>query len=238
MASMKRVGEGDGGSGGGAGAPRILVVCRGNVRRSPAAAAMLSAGGLTGFAVVSAGTEALVGDGLDQTMAAELRAREIAVPDHRARVLTPREVERADLVLTLERSYRSEVVRMVPSAVRRSFTLRELAALLAELGPESVSGTTPAQRLASMLEQVPGQRAFRQRRHASADDLGDLRRATPRATRELATEIDRSVQPLITALSSTAGREDGQPASQARSSIHHLRSAAANARLQQIKSAR
>lgn len=47
--------------------------------------------------------------------------------NHRARQLTVQDVEDADLILTMERLHRSEVVQLVPRALKRTFTLREFA---------------------------------------------------------------------------------------------------------------
>ncbi|WP_300681126.1 hypothetical protein [Nocardioides sp.] len=252
MAAAKRgAARGPGAGSGSNDMPRVLVVCRRNVRRSPAVAALLRAGGLDGFTITSAGTEALVGDGFDMTMLAELRGRGLAVPTHRARLLTPREIEGADLILTLERAHRTAVVRMVPAAVRRTFTLAEIGALIALADPaQTASASGAPQRLEVLLAQMPMLRALRQRRRPSDDDIADVRRPTPHATRELASVLDTAVRPLLAALApgatgapgsaGSAADADGsaQAASSERSSIHHLRSAATNASAQQIKSAR
>lgn len=54
---------------------------------------------------------------------------------HRAQRLALQHVEGADLILTMERDHRSEVVRLSPRALRRTFTLRELARI-AEVVPD------------------------------------------------------------------------------------------------------
>lgn len=54
---------------------------------------------------------------------------------HRAQQITLAHVEDADLILAMEREHRSEVVRLSPRALRRTFTLRELARI-ADLVPD------------------------------------------------------------------------------------------------------
>jgi protein-tyrosine phosphatase len=54
--------------------------------------------------------------------------------EHRGQQLTVEHVESADLILGMERKHRSEAVKLSPRALRRTFTLRELARI-AELVP-------------------------------------------------------------------------------------------------------
>ncbi|GAA1059360.1 arsenate reductase/protein-tyrosine-phosphatase family protein [Agromyces bracchium] len=115
---------------------RILTVCSGNICRSPMAEQLLRArlGGVDDIEVSSAGTIAMVGDGMPAE-ARELSAR-LGAADadaHRARQLDERMVREADLVLGLAREHRRAVVELVPAATRKTFTLREFAHLAAEV---------------------------------------------------------------------------------------------------------
>ena len=116
---------------------RVLVVCTGNVSRSPAAQAMLATRLAAGSVqVTSAGTEAMVGAPVDERMAALLSEEEQGtLRDFRARQLDERMVAAADLVLTMTREHRSAVVTLAPSALRRTFTLSEFAELLPAVRP-------------------------------------------------------------------------------------------------------
>ena len=116
---------------------RVLVVCTGNVSRSPAAQAMLSARlAARSVQVSSAGTEAMVGAPIDDRMAALLSEEERGtLRDFRARQLDEGMVAAADLVLTMTREHRSAVVTLAPSALRRTFTLNEFAELLPAARP-------------------------------------------------------------------------------------------------------
>ncbi|WP_448059151.1 arsenate reductase/protein-tyrosine-phosphatase family protein [Cellulomonas hominis] len=134
---------------------RILVVCTGNICRSPAVERLLRAGldprpgngpdgalGTAGaVAVRSAGTRAVVGAAMSVPMATLVRAAGADPDGFAARQLTPALVGEADLVLAMTREHRAAVVGLVPAAVRRTFTLRELARLIR---PEEPAGGGPA----------------------------------------------------------------------------------------------
>ncbi|HZK05671.1 MAG TPA: hypothetical protein VFC82_07450 [Actinomycetaceae bacterium] len=125
---------------------RIITVCTGNIARSPAAERLLRVG-LGGPVVVeSAGTGAVVGAPIEPAMAALLARDGVDVENFQARAVTESMIRDADLVLPLTRSHRSIVVDMVPAAVRRTFTLREYAAIVRMIGPamEMRSGAVEA----------------------------------------------------------------------------------------------
>ena len=113
---------------------RILVICTGNVCRSPVAATMLGATLEGDFEVFSRGTFAQPGQPVSTTMTELLRDRmRLEPPADGAQRLTPSDVERADLVLGLERDHRSAAVGLYPGAVRRAFTLAEFSRLLTQI---------------------------------------------------------------------------------------------------------
>lgn len=118
---------------------RVLVVCTGNVCRSPLAEALLRARladagiGPDQVLVESAGVRALVGASMTAEAASELAGVGVAPgsdPVFRSRQLAADAVRSADLVLTAQRHHRSAVVQLAPAAVRRTYTVRELARLL------------------------------------------------------------------------------------------------------------
>lgn len=184
----------------------IVVVCTGNVRRSPVIAALLrsgteSIGGLEGHGVTvrSAGTRAVIGHGLDSTVAAGLRDLGVPEPAHSARQLLTADIEEADLVLAADRTHRSEVTRLVPAAVRRTFTLLELAALAVEVDRMALgeAESDVAVRLRRLVHLAPAARAARVLRRRTADDLADLHRPTRRAARRLVKEIAGPVESIL-----------------------------------------
>ena len=113
---------------------RVLMVCTGNIYRSPLAAALLRAAvdGGPRLKVTSAGTHALVGVRMAPE-AASLAARLGAPnrPEHRARALESSMIHEADLVLAMARDHREWILQEAPSAMKRVFTLREFAQLVA-----------------------------------------------------------------------------------------------------------
>lgn len=115
----------------------VLIVCTGNICRSPLAALLLARGLGTpsGLHVASAGLHAVVDADMEQTVK-EIALRGGSVPPHRARQLTQAIVDDAGLILTMSLDQRGELVSTFPSALRRTFTLSEFAKLL-ELNPSS-----------------------------------------------------------------------------------------------------
>jgi protein-tyrosine phosphatase len=113
---------------------RILTVCTGNICRSPVAERLLQAGldqvlpG--GFRVRSAGTMAMVGHPI-QPLSAEIIARYGGNPEpFAARQLTAKILRDTDLVLTMSTEHRGEVLKLDPSLLKRTFTIREFARML------------------------------------------------------------------------------------------------------------
>lgn len=105
----------------------ILFVCTGNICRS------INTPEIT---VYSAGTQALIGHQMPEIQQDIARGLGVGSPEtHRAQRLALQHVDGADLILTMERDHRSEVVRLSPRALRRTFTLRELARI-AEVVPD------------------------------------------------------------------------------------------------------
>lgn len=117
---------------------RILVVCTGNICRSPFIERLLRLRLAEQrdpadwpVVVVSAGTMALTGWGMEERVAAQLVALGADAGGFRSRQLTAALIADADLVLTATRAHRGEVGTLVPSARRRVFALRDFADLIA-----------------------------------------------------------------------------------------------------------
>lgn len=113
---------------------RILTVCIGNVCRSPIAERMLrakfEAAGLATYVVGSAGVGAMVGRGMDPSSAKQLHALGGSSQGFVSRQVSASMLRDAGLVLTATTSIRRRVLEEEPSALRRTFTWREFAALI------------------------------------------------------------------------------------------------------------
>ncbi|WP_404311789.1 hypothetical protein LG314_10600 [Agrococcus terreus] len=127
---------------------RVLVVCSADRWRAPLAARLLARelDGVEGVEIASAGTAAEPGVPLETLAAAEAARLGVEAAGHTSRPLLPAEVERADLVIALEREHRAVAVTFAPSAARRTFTLVELARALAAVATSS-DGTGPGRAL-------------------------------------------------------------------------------------------
>ena len=102
----------------------ILVVCVGNICRSPTAQALLQNKlANTKIRVTSAGIGALVGKPVDATAAEVMHAAGYAVPDHTARQLTPDMLREADLILVMENRHLQSIHAMAPQARGKAMLL-------------------------------------------------------------------------------------------------------------------
>ncbi len=92
---------------------KILLVCTGNICRSPIAAALLQRAlaerRVEGMEVASAGTGAWDGAPVSEGAYLVGLERGLDLSSHRARLLTRELVEEADLVLTMARHHRARV---------------------------------------------------------------------------------------------------------------------------------
>ncbi|HET7351120.1 MAG TPA: hypothetical protein VFJ28_09290 [Marmoricola sp.] len=117
---------------------RVLVVCIGNVCRSPLGQLLLARRlPADRFEVSSAGVGALVGAPMSPEAAVHLEPYGATAEGFTARQLTAVMVRESDLVLTATTSIRSRVLEEVPAALRRTFTVLELAAVLDVVEPQS-----------------------------------------------------------------------------------------------------
>ncbi len=108
----------------------ILVVCTANICRSPLAELLLASRlDLRRFEVASAGVRGWQDQPMDAAVQEQARTLGLEPESFRSRALLPEHVAVADLVLTATREHRAGVLDLDPSALRRTFTLREFARL-------------------------------------------------------------------------------------------------------------
>jgi protein-tyrosine phosphatase len=130
----------------------VLVVCTANVARSPLFAARLQLeadqrAGPAAVTVASAGIEALFGEPAAESSRVVCAGWERSLDGHRATPVAHHDLAELPLVLTMELAHRRDLVRREPSLTARSFTLRELVAI--------VSGRLPADAAQRLSVGVP-----------------------------------------------------------------------------------
>ncbi len=153
---------------------RILAVCTANISRSPAVERLLRAG-LDGTVLVgSAGVAALVGAPIDPPVAGFLRDHGAETTGFAARQVDEAMVTASDLVLALTAAHRAQVLELAPSAVRRTFTLREFARVLESLDLSALPPElSPGDRLRAILPLATTGRALARRTQTGGDDVPD-----------------------------------------------------------------
>ena len=126
----------------------ILVVCHGNIIRSPMAAALLrrylAEAHCTSISVSSAGTGAKPGVGADARAGEVSQGFGVSLEGHQAQPLTASLVEGNDLILVMDYRNEAEVLCRYPEAASKVFMLNALSGQIqsqsAEI-PDPYSGT-------------------------------------------------------------------------------------------------
>ncbi|WP_019341622.1 low molecular weight protein-tyrosine-phosphatase [Stutzerimonas stutzeri] len=102
----------------------ILIVCVGNICRSPAAEALLTHKlENKGLTISSAGIGALVGNPMDKTAHEVLNDHGIEHTAHRARQVDSEMLHRADLILVMEQSHIHHIRQIAPEVHGKTFLL-------------------------------------------------------------------------------------------------------------------
>ncbi|MDT4845222.1 Low molecular weight protein-tyrosine-phosphatase Ptp [compost metagenome] len=104
----------------------VLVVCIGNICRSPMGEALIAAA-LPQIQVTSAGTGALVGHQADPIARKLMAERGIDIEAHRARQLTAQMCQQADLILAMDEAQRVHIGQRHPLTRGKLFRLGEVA---------------------------------------------------------------------------------------------------------------
>lgn len=184
------------------GAPvRVLMVCTGNICRSPMMERILEAAveerGLHAV-VTSAGTWAREGEPMQPFAAATLSDHGLDAGGFHATPLTETLITSADLVVTATREHRAHVVGLVPGAVRHTFTLLELARIAsnAPAPPASDVGADGAG-LREAVAWAAQMRGSVPRPAEGADDLDDPLGAPLEVYRERAETITGAVEQIV-----------------------------------------
>ena len=184
---------------------RILFVCTGNVCRSPLAeglAVHLISRSLgpraTEVEVRSAGVHASVGRPMDPASAAALRRLGGEPPAAPAQALTSVLSAGADLVLTMTRRHRQQVLELFPRGLRQTFTLREAAELLDRCHVTGLADLPLDERARELGLRLDAQRPFRPLQ--ASDDIADPIGREPSVHEQVVDEIAAALRPLAEVL--------------------------------------
>jgi protein-tyrosine phosphatase len=149
----------------------VLFVCTGNVCRSPLAERLFAEQVQNlPVAVHSAGTQALVGRGIDGHSAKALAEFGVDPEGHVAQRYTAQMINRADLILTAESMHRSVIVQAEPLTFRRAFTIVEFGRLGREL-PALEDVTRDS--LKARVKEIAGRRGWVDAPGEGADEIAD-----------------------------------------------------------------
>lgn len=170
---------------------RVLFVCTANICRSAYADVIARGAALHGIEFLSAGTRALVGEGMDPPMAVHVGDRGDA-DSHVAQQLTSALLERADLVLTMTVEHRRFILEEMPASGRKTFLLGHVAREMTQL-PDSVELTDLVQHL------------WRHRSTDPADEVADPHRRGEAAAEECCRTLERHVDALVTGFTKLIG---------------------------------
>lgn len=124
----------------------ILVVCSGNICRSPIAEGLLRRAmhrrpDVELPTIASAGTIAMEGTPATREAVAAARAHGVDISRHVARRLSDPMIGGADLLVCMAAEHREEIEERVPDARDRTFTLKELTRLLErDVSPTDIEG--------------------------------------------------------------------------------------------------
>ncbi len=171
----------------------VMVVCTANICRSPLAMVMLErearrrVGSDAPVRVGSSGVHGLEGEPAAPFSVAEASERGLDLSTHAATVTDEARIWRSDLVITMSESHRAKIGRLVPGAARMTFTIRELARLLAAIKP--VEDDLPVrERVRFVTRLAHGSRAYVARpagREDVRDPYGGPREGYQRTGRQL-----------------------------------------------------
>jgi protein-tyrosine phosphatase len=179
----------------------VLVVCTGNICRSPYIERVLAhelAG--TGITVSSAGTGALVGAPIDPESASRLAAAGANADGFTARQASREIVTEADLIIGATREHLGPLVQLYPRALRYAFALHDLADLLTDVSPEDIAAAPGDNRVAKVAAAAITQRGIVNPRLPEESGIIDPYRQSAQVFDQMVDEIATSLPTVVAAL--------------------------------------
>jgi protein-tyrosine phosphatase len=180
----------------------ILVVCSGNICRSPVAEGLLRRALQRRFqdgapAVSSAGTIGWEGSPATPESIEAAAERGVDIAGHIARRFAPPMIEEADLVVCMAAEHRVAISEQDPDALDRTFTLKELVRLLESSVP---AAPQELEALAGRVGAAASARANGQPANPFDQDIVDPLGMPLETYRAIAWELDEWTDRLMTGL--------------------------------------
>jgi protein-tyrosine-phosphatase len=169
----------------------ILAVCTANICRSPTMEILFRRFlDPSRFSIGSAGMQGWIDAPVDSMVVLELARLGVSADGFSSRGVAEALVDDADLIVAATRQHRADLLGQFPSALRKTFTLREFSALV-----EGSTANSPKDMVAD---------AHRRRSEAGDDiDLLDPFRRPPAVHRAVADQIAEAVRTIAGRLSAT-----------------------------------
>jgi protein-tyrosine-phosphatase len=157
----------------------ILIVCTGNICRSPMAEGilrqLLSERGAADIRVGSAGVAGWQDSPPTGEAIMAMMERGIDISGHLARRLGRQMIESSELIVAMTADHRDAVARVAPGAAERTFTLKELVRLLdrSDLDVKNDGSSPSEERLRRAIETAQRVRAEEERPELLDEDVAD-----------------------------------------------------------------
>lgn len=181
----------------------VLFVCTGNICRSALGERLLArklSSLNTALSLSSAGTHALLGGAVPQEIIDFAASKNTNFAGHNPQDLTAAKIDSADLILTAERSHRSEVVSLSPRASAKTFTIKQFARLCDEFDSYVQSGEISLAEPISPADLISEIADFRSIAspidEAASDDVADPYRRSQEAYDLANNQIDKATEEI------------------------------------------